>query len=134
MDRGKHWKQLKNERLATDNYCCAYCGEDENVICHHKTYENSPNEKLDDVISLCKRCHLLEHQFLEFKIPLWRMKEIYKIEEFNNKLKKWIKPFEEVLRENQRLKEKLIELRVLEKENRRLYDEIVVREFKHSHI
>ena len=41
---------------------CQKCGRKRFLHVHHLTYENFGNEKLEDLILLCNRCHDLEHR------------------------------------------------------------------------
>jgi 5-methylcytosine-specific restriction endonuclease McrA len=46
-----------------DGYKCHKCGNEKNIQCHHLTYENLFHEEkhLDDLITLCKKCHKKIH-------------------------------------------------------------------------
>lgn len=51
------WIQKKFKVFARDGYQCQQCGTGKNLVCHHTTYDNIYNERLDDLLTLCKRCH-----------------------------------------------------------------------------
>lgn len=51
----RHWKEIRKKVLERDNYLCI-CGE-RATYAHHKTYENLWQEKLSDLVALCKNCH-----------------------------------------------------------------------------
>lgn len=55
---GPAWKDLKVDVLYRDNYRCAYCESDKNLITHHINY---PGNSLGDAITLCRQCHAREH-------------------------------------------------------------------------
>ena len=60
--RSPEWKAKKLLVLERDNYKCQQCGYTNNLHVHHLTYENVTNEQLDDLVTLCKRCHRSEHK------------------------------------------------------------------------
>ena len=53
------WKKKKRARKEYDNYTCKHCGlkSELKTEVHHRTYKNLYNEQLDDLITLCWRCH-----------------------------------------------------------------------------
>lgn len=55
------WKTIKRLKLEVDNYKCSYCNSIHNLQIHHKTYKNLYNESLNDLITLCDKCHKKEH-------------------------------------------------------------------------
>jgi len=56
------WKAIRREILLRDNYRCVYCYSMDDLHIHHLNYDNFKNEKLSDLITLCKGCHKGEHQ------------------------------------------------------------------------
>ena len=50
------WKDIREEVLKRDNYICQKCHKPGSDV-HHKTYKNWTNEKLEDLITLCRGCH-----------------------------------------------------------------------------
>lgn len=53
-------RKIAKER---DNYTCQVCGSTENVEGHHLfeySYENGASAP-DNIITLCRRCHLMVH-------------------------------------------------------------------------
>ena len=59
------WKQLRNERLAKDDYRCQKCGTAYNVQVHHLRYPEVWGEENvdDDLITLCSSCHAETHKY-----------------------------------------------------------------------
>ena len=52
------WSEIRNKRLAIDNYKCAICGNLESLQVHHLIYPNIlGTEHISDLVTLCKRCH-----------------------------------------------------------------------------
>ena len=51
------WKEKRNTRVLIDGKC-SICGKPYNLQVHHLTYQNVPNEKKTDLITLCGSCHL----------------------------------------------------------------------------
>jgi len=61
LDYGPNWTlELREFVRSRDNYTCQKCGEqsDKTLDVHHKVpYRISKNNSLNNLISLCKRCH-----------------------------------------------------------------------------
>jgi len=51
------WKAKRKLALVRDNYKCQKCKENPAEQVHHLTYKNLENEKLEDLISVCRKCH-----------------------------------------------------------------------------
>lgn len=54
------WQDIRKQILERDNYTCK-CGNTAQDV-HHKHYKRWGNEKLSDLISLCRTCHESLHQ------------------------------------------------------------------------
>lgn len=54
---------LRKQILERDKNKCVYCGSSERLELHHKKY----TRKLEDVVTICKRCHLKIHNELKIK-------------------------------------------------------------------
>ena len=50
------WKDIRNQVIERDKDICCHC-RNKGYDVHHKTYKNWGNEKLDDLITLCRACH-----------------------------------------------------------------------------
>jgi len=61
--KSEEWKEKREERLFLDGYKCRFCGSAINIVVHHVTYDNVPNEDMTDLVSLCKTCHNKLHEF-----------------------------------------------------------------------
>lgn len=63
--RTRHWQQLRQEVLRRAGGRCEKCGyqpwKPNGLQVHHLTYSNVGNEKLDDLIVVCPRCHMELH-------------------------------------------------------------------------
>jgi 5-methylcytosine-specific restriction endonuclease McrA len=58
----KEWAILKRQVHRRDGYRCRLCNRDDvELHIHHRTYENYAQEKLEDLITLCKECHHDSH-------------------------------------------------------------------------
>lgn len=55
------WKRKKYARLRKDGLRCQMCGTAKNLQVHHITYENFPNEDIEDLVTLCCDCHSKVH-------------------------------------------------------------------------
>ena len=51
------WRSLADQAKERDHYRCVYCGSPDELEVHHKTYKRVGHEELDDLITLCHRCH-----------------------------------------------------------------------------
>lgn len=60
------WKAVRVKRLKLDGFKCEKCGSTEVLQVHHRTYQNwGGQEKMEDLITLCKKCHMLLHKLLD---------------------------------------------------------------------
>jgi 5-methylcytosine-specific restriction endonuclease McrA len=54
----KEWAILKKQVHRRDGYRCRLCGRDDvQLNVHHRTYETYAEERLEDLITLCRTCH-----------------------------------------------------------------------------
>lgn len=60
--KSDYWRKIRFQVRERDKHKCRHCGSGMNLVCHHITYENLGNESLDDLLTLCKRCHYNVHQ------------------------------------------------------------------------
>jgi 5-methylcytosine-specific restriction endonuclease McrA len=60
--KSDYWRKIRFQVRERDKHKCRHCGSGTNLVCHHITYENLGNESLDDLLTLCKRCHYNVHQ------------------------------------------------------------------------
>ena len=59
---GPAWKKKRALVLARDKKCkISGCKETENLEVHHLWYKNIFNEKLEDLIAICKHHHFIVH-------------------------------------------------------------------------
>jgi 5-methylcytosine-specific restriction endonuclease McrA len=58
--KSDQWKVRRQLRLEKDSHNCNDCGKTATQV-HHLTYERIGNEHLDDLLSLCERCHAARH-------------------------------------------------------------------------
>jgi 5-methylcytosine-specific restriction endonuclease McrA len=56
------WDFKRRMALARDGYACKECGSTRRLEVHHLTYIHFGNEKLDEIISLCRVCHEKHHK------------------------------------------------------------------------
>ncbi len=57
----KEWHYYRQFALERDNYQCALCHSTDRIQVHHITpYRYSQNHDLDNLITLCRRCHSKE--------------------------------------------------------------------------
>ena len=56
------WQEKRRQVLERDGYCCTRCGSAVNLDVHHLTYSHFGNEPLEDLVTLCRRCHGTIHK------------------------------------------------------------------------
>jgi len=68
--RGEDWNFARKQALERDNYKCCECGSKQNLIVHHIVpYHISHDNGLDNLITLCRTCHIKVHnELIENKI------------------------------------------------------------------
>ena len=59
--RSPRWKEVRANAIKWANGECQFCGSCENLHVHHKRYERFGNELPDDLLVLCKPCHMRYH-------------------------------------------------------------------------
>ena len=60
------WDIIRRQVLLRDGYRCRVCNRHKSEVplhVHHRTYKRYAQESLEDLITLCARCHGLFHQF-----------------------------------------------------------------------
>jgi len=55
------WREKRQTVLFRDNYICRCCKVEKAVDVHHTSYLHLFDEPLEDLISLCRKCHRNEH-------------------------------------------------------------------------
>ena len=57
--RTAKWKRKREKILERDNHTCQNktCGSHKTLVCHHRHYRNVFNERDEDLVILCRRCH-----------------------------------------------------------------------------
>lgn len=61
----ENWITKRNEVIKRDKNICQECKNNAAEEVHHKTYENLYNEPLEDLISVCRNCHVEIHKRLD---------------------------------------------------------------------
>lgn len=65
--RSDHWQDLRLRKLVSVDAKCFRCGHrDVSNDVHHLRYRRLFNVRLSDLIVLCRECHELTHEALEF--------------------------------------------------------------------
>lgn len=57
-----HWKKTRARALSRANYKCEKCNCTEYLQVHHLNYNHLWNEKDNDLLVLCRTCHLKIHK------------------------------------------------------------------------
>jgi len=55
------WGILRAAAFDRDNHTCQSCGATTQLECHHITYERLTQERLSDVVTICRNCHQKIH-------------------------------------------------------------------------
>ena len=55
--KSPEWKEKRLEVLRRDKFICQKCKKEWATEVHHLTYKNIYNERLEDLLSVCKGCH-----------------------------------------------------------------------------
>jgi len=62
--RSEHWKQLRLSAIERDGGKCVRCPSSDRLQVHHRVYRGRWEDGvLEDVESLCRKCHRLEHGY-----------------------------------------------------------------------
>lgn len=56
-----YWKKIRAQALSRDRNLCQSCKKSAAQDVHHLTYRNLGQEKVEDLLSLCRRCHEIMH-------------------------------------------------------------------------
>lgn len=60
--KSDHWRRMRRLALEDADHRCAVCNATEHLDVHHRTYERLGNERLTDLLVLCRSCHDIFHQ------------------------------------------------------------------------
>jgi len=61
--RSDWWRATRWKRMAIDGFCCVICKSKKRLNVHHISYLNLGREDiLKDLVTLCEKCHALEHK------------------------------------------------------------------------
>lgn len=64
-----HWRAVKEAREASDSRRCVLCLATSDLRCHHVSYAKLFMEPLEDLMTLCERCHGRVHEDCRLKFP-----------------------------------------------------------------
>lgn len=57
------WRSIRDAARKRDKYRCVLCNSTRGLQGHHRTYANKYHERVEDVYTLCDRCHeLVSHK------------------------------------------------------------------------
>lgn len=64
--RSEHWQETRRrfKASALGKRGCYVCGTRERLDVHHKSYKRIGNERLSDLVHLCRECHHMTHHIL----------------------------------------------------------------------
>jgi hypothetical protein len=58
----EQWQEKRAAVLKRDGYFCVGCSAQRFLDVHHLTYDRWGSERLEDLATLCRECHMLEHR------------------------------------------------------------------------
>jgi len=56
------WRAIRQRVLDRDDHKCRTCGSTKILQVHHLTYKRLFHERLSDLVTLCKQCHMALHK------------------------------------------------------------------------
>lgn len=66
--QSEHWFELRNARKVMDNNECQLCASTKYLHVHHRFYrKNHYDTQLEDLITLCSRCHARHHDKPQYR-------------------------------------------------------------------
>ena len=71
----EQWRKKASKRMEMDGHRCQVCGEKATEV-HHLTYDSFRREKMEDLVSLCHRCHEKAESIYQPAITPWSMDEV----------------------------------------------------------
>lgn len=64
--QSSHWRKVREQRKAYDEYKCYLCGSTDELNVHHISYKNLGRENINnDLVTLCRDCHQLVHRIID---------------------------------------------------------------------
>ena len=60
----EYWLKLRIKVIKRDGGRCRRCGSEHFLQIHHEKYRGWYNEKISDLLTLCKDCHHYRHSWL----------------------------------------------------------------------
>lgn len=67
--RSSKWRGKRKEALGRAGYRCQLCNSPTRLQVHHRTYDRLGNERPDDLIVLCQKCHTAFHAHRKLHKP-----------------------------------------------------------------
>lgn len=65
-----YWWSLKDDAKRRARNRCEFCRLRPIYDLHHRTYERQFNERIEDVMAVCRRCHQAIHGLLGWGVPI----------------------------------------------------------------
>ena len=66
------WRRKASQRLEMDGHVCQVCGREATEV-HHLTYDRFGNEEMNDLVSLCRKCHNKAEELYDPGVIPWAM-------------------------------------------------------------
>ena len=71
--RGHDWQEVRTAALARDGNRCTECGSTQSLLVHHIVpWEDSHDNSLSNLKTLCIGCHIRTHNLMDVKSPSGR--------------------------------------------------------------
>jgi len=71
--KSSYWNKVRRSILFDCNYKCEKCNKTDKLHCHHLCYDNLGQELREDILAVCKDCHLEFHP--QHKVKLKKIKK-----------------------------------------------------------
>lgn len=59
------WRQKRERVIERDGHQCRYCMADAPLDVHHKSYRYIYKERIEDLLTLCRKCHKNLHRLIQ---------------------------------------------------------------------
>lgn len=74
--KSDHWSDLRARKLKASPVC-EKCGSNKRIEPHHLRYKNLFDVELEDLMTLCRKCHRSEHQKITAEKPVFRRVKVF---------------------------------------------------------
>ena len=90
--KSKKWQDIRKFVFNRDGNKCLKCSSTDNLNAHHLYYykgQNPLNTPVEHIVTLCNRCHKIEHEEHDFKSNIVQGKNPKPNKRYKKKKPKW---------------------------------------------